>query len=365
MTSRAVSVLVVIVFIPLLISSCATQMTLEEAKKVTITTTEKSFVPPPRKANDINDLLKKKGIFESKETASLTRKADMKPPTNADDLALKQFYEERGLAAYQLVRYNQALEDLRKAYGYQIKTGGQRNLMAIHMLSFSESEFGNYKAAIIILEEEIPKNQYTWTQYSYLTQLYAMTGDVESARKMNKRCNEECAAFKQKYPRSMNTMHCEAQVNRSNGWLLQAEGKFDQSEEFFRSYLDYWVSQKDARPRDAINMRIFVIGSLIKQGKLIEAELEARKALDQSVDHAGKDSALTGKLLTYFVSILRLQGRLQEAEGLSKEAIRILEVSQVPPDSMVMSNAYTLQGNILFAQDDYSGVMNVYDQVKG
>jgi CHAT domain-containing protein len=352
-------ILVLVIF-----SGCATKMSLEEAKKVTIVTGEKSFVPPPRKTNDINDLLNKKGIFKSKSTAEYTRKADMPLPSVADDARLKQFYEDRGIAAYQLGRYKQALEDMRKAYGYLQKTKGKRNVLALN-LSFLEGEVGNFKTAINILEEEIQKNPFPWSFYSYLTQIYARTGDIESARNMNRRCGELCSAFKQMHPKSTDLIiQCEAQLNRSDGFLLEAEGKLNQAEGFFRKYADYGATLMDKEPRHAINMRTFLIGNLIQQGKLVEAELETRKALDQSLDLTGKNSALTGRILTLFVNVLRLQGRLQEADILSKETIKILEASGITSDSNAVCSARTMQGNIFFARDDYASAMRVFDQIK-
>jgi CHAT domain-containing protein len=356
--------LIVLAFIPILISSCATKMSLEEAKKATITTTAPTFVPPPRRANDINDLLSKKGIFTSEMTASLIKTADMQPPVGATDATLKEFYERRGTAARHLGRYEQALEDLRTAYGYLQKAGGRRDVIAAN-LSMVETDMGNFKNAITILEEEILKTSNPWTMYSLLTQFHVMTGDIEFARDMNTRCVEACERFQRNRPREIERIQdCKGQVDRSDGFLLQGEGKFDQAEVSFRKYADYGATLKDKNPRDSINMGTFLIINLIQQGKLLEAEFRTRKALDQSLDMVGKDSVLTGRILTLFVNILRRQGRLPEAEILSRETIAILKASGATPDSLAMSSARIMEGNILFARDDYDGATKVYDRVK-
>jgi CHAT domain-containing protein/tetratricopeptide (TPR) repeat protein len=364
MNMRATYGLLVIASILLLISSCATKMSLEEAKKVTIATTEKSFVPPPRKANDINDLLKKKGVFESTATASLIKTADMQSPAGADEATLKGFYEERGLAAYQLGRYPQALGDLRKAYIYLQKTEGNRNVLALN-LSILESEIGNLKTAINILEEEIQKNPWPWGFYSYASQVYIRMGDIESARTMNQRCRNACSVYRQTFPRAIDAIsRCEAQLNRSDGFLFEAEGRLDKAEDEFRKFSAHWGSHMDTEPRHAILTRQHLIHNLMQQGRLLEAEIETRNALDQSLDIIGKNSAVTGRILTLYVNILRMQGRLQEAERLSVEAIKIFEASGVTSDSWYMSNVRALQGNIFFVQDDYTNAMRVFDRIK-
>ena len=101
------------------------------------------------KTSDINYLLNKKGFFESKIAASYIIEADKLPPSGADDASLKEFYEKRGTAAYQLGRYKQALEDIRKAYGYLQNTKGKRNIIAF-TLSTLEHELGNFKTAMNI-----------------------------------------------------------------------------------------------------------------------------------------------------------------------------------------------------------------------
>lgn len=167
------ALLLVCPLIPILLfcSRCVADMSLEEAKEVTTAASEKSFVPPPRKINDINDLLNKKGIFQSKIKDSYSMEAEKLPPSGADDAALKEFYEKRGFAAFQLGRYKQALEDMRLAYDYLRKSNGKRNVLVVS-LSLLEGEVGNFKAAINLLESEIPKNPHPWGMYSYLTQLY-------------------------------------------------------------------------------------------------------------------------------------------------------------------------------------------------
>jgi CHAT domain-containing protein len=361
---RRVSGLLSIVVFPLLVS-CAATMSLDEAKKVTVAAPRQSFVPPPRKADDIYALLNKKQIYQSKSTEDYLKKAAMPIPAGADDSKLKIFYETRGMAFYHLGRYMEALADLRKAYVYFQTAKGRRNVLVIN-LSFLEAEVGNFKAAVNILEDEIPQNMYPWGAYSHLTRIYARTGDIESARRMNSRCREVCDEFRQRNPRAVErNRHCEAALNRSDGFVLQAEGKFEQAEVHLRKFADYGASMLDTEPHHAVGMRISLIVNLIQQGKLLEAEVEARKALDQSLDLMGSDSVLTGKILIQFVNILRRQDRLEEADIISNETLRILEVSGISPDSDVVCSARNARGNLLFARGRYGEAMKIYDRAKG
>jgi hypothetical protein len=113
------SLMILILFI---FSGCATPMSLEEAKKVTVTISEtRAIVTPPRRIDDILSVLNQPGQFESQITRKFEALANANPPNTEDTKTLKIFYRERGDAATQLGRYLQAREDLQKALSYGIE----------------------------------------------------------------------------------------------------------------------------------------------------------------------------------------------------------------------------------------------------
>ena len=72
-----------------LFSACAGQkMSLEEAKKVTITMGGESFVPPPRRINDVLAILDQPAQFDQTIVRKNKALADQSPPQSADNVDL-------------------------------------------------------------------------------------------------------------------------------------------------------------------------------------------------------------------------------------------------------------------------------------
>ena len=102
-------------FIVAFLLTCAgKEMSVEEAKKVTVSMRKESFVPPPRRIDDILAILAEPGQFDQTVSNKFKAKADKFPPENGNNRNLAYFYRERGQAAFMLYRNNQALEDFRK-----------------------------------------------------------------------------------------------------------------------------------------------------------------------------------------------------------------------------------------------------------
>ena len=70
-------VLTALFFVP----ACAEKrMSLKEAKQVTVSMEGKSYVPPPRRVDDILNVLDQKGQFDPRVVEKLEEEADLLPP---------------------------------------------------------------------------------------------------------------------------------------------------------------------------------------------------------------------------------------------------------------------------------------------
>ena len=104
-----------LIVILLILTACAGSMSVEEAKQVTVSMSGEAFVPPPRRIDDILSILDQPGHFDSKITKKHRTIADSSPPNTNNANKLYPFYVKRGQAALQIYRFDQALEDFRKA----------------------------------------------------------------------------------------------------------------------------------------------------------------------------------------------------------------------------------------------------------
>ena len=98
-------------------------MSVKEAEKVAISMSKESFVPPPRRIDDILAFLKQPVQLDPIIARKLKTLANMSPPETSSQARLARFYFERGKKAHNLFRQNQALEDFRLSLHYAEKAG--------------------------------------------------------------------------------------------------------------------------------------------------------------------------------------------------------------------------------------------------
>ena len=117
----------ILIFLICSLLACAEKkMSVKEAKKVTVAMSKEPFVPPPRRIDDILNLLEQPGYFDLEITEKHKKKADTFPPLSNDSVTLSNFYFKRGNSARELGRSKQALEDLRIALQYSEREDGQK-----------------------------------------------------------------------------------------------------------------------------------------------------------------------------------------------------------------------------------------------
>jgi tetratricopeptide (TPR) repeat protein len=138
------------------ITGCAgqvSQMSLEEAKQVAVSTSSVSgFVPPPRRIDDITAILNQPGTFDAKLVENYRAKAVETPPANAGI----NFYMERGLAAAAIGRSQQALEDYREALRLVERGDSHVEVYKVYTrLPAFERHIGNFGRALQLAEQGV------------------------------------------------------------------------------------------------------------------------------------------------------------------------------------------------------------------
>ena len=339
-------------------TACAgKKMSVEEAKQITVSMSGKSFVPPPRSINDILSILDQKEYFDFESIEKLKAEADRPQPKKRDKLSLSNFYYYRGEAASRLGRWNQALTDYRMAFQYS----EFKDPMLIQRLGVVEFICGNFKRAIELLELSLSKKEHPNT-YAQLVKLYSRMGDLENAERFQQRgeslCNElQFQSGWNEWPK--------VHAARMKAYLFEAQGKPREAEKYYRRSLALLSpSSKRKYPIAAFADKIYLSRCLRKQGRLLEAESEARQALKEAVGFGGKDTEIVGITIGEVGEILRSQGRLEDAEKLARSGVRIIERSHISSDSYLMGQARTYLGNILTDRYLYDEAMKQYDLAK-
>ena len=124
--SSVAEVFIFLILILNLFPACAQKMSVEEAKQVTVSMAEESFVLPPRRIDDILAIIDQSGQFDPEIVAKTKAKADAVPPQTDNYVTLANFYLERGITARELGRAEQVFEDIHTAWDYATNSKGQR-----------------------------------------------------------------------------------------------------------------------------------------------------------------------------------------------------------------------------------------------
>ena len=349
--------LVFFILVSVLFSACAKKMSLEEAKQVTVAMEGKSFVPPPRRIDDILAFLDQPSGPESAEIEKIKAKAAEPPPDNADNSALANFYFQRGEAASLLSLFKQSNEDFRSALHYAEKANvTSEKLLA--KLGVSEFVSGNFKRGIDFLERSLNIRERPQT-YAQLVKLYARVGDLESAERYKIKGVYLCNQLK---GRRRWGVWPELFAAQMSAYVLEAQGNFAEAEKHYRK-IERIISKsmREQYPVVPFVNRIYLARNLKRQGHLLEAELEARQALKDVVGYGGRESEAVGATIGDLGDILQSQGRLKESEQLMRTGIQILEESEISADSYIAGQNRIWLGNVLADKGDFVAAMDQYD----
>ena len=334
-------------------------MSLEEAKKVSVAMDAQPSTAPSRRITDILEVLEQAGHYDARTTKQFRVQASQALPANADDRTLAAFYHERGEAARQLGHMKQALDDLHAALSYSEKAGIADPALLRH-LGVAEKISGNFRKAVELLERALELKDEMGT-YDQLIDAYIQMGDLERANRLNR---ESTDAYHQKIRKKnayRNATSRDAHMARITYAILEAEGKYSEAEKHIRRELDLYHAEPETNPRAAINSRFHLSRNLNRQNRLMEAEIEARQAIRESLGLGGAGSELTAKAVLNLARIRLNQNRLEDVERLTRASIRIMESSGLPADSNALCNARMFLGDVLCQREDFKGAMEQFD----
>jgi CHAT domain-containing protein len=326
-----------------LLACSGKEMSLEEAKKVTVSMAKETFIPPPRRIDDILAMLDQPGQFDSEIVAKFKAQADALPPDTDNPVTLAMFYKKRGLMAFELGRPQQALEDIRMALRYAEKKESQKvsglNIIdyswILTNLALAEGLFGNYSRAIE-LEKQVLKIAPNHAAYRYLTKNYLQMGNLTAAEKIEK------AAVR----------YCDEQIHRKSG--ISRTKYLDRKHMIQAISLDIRGKHAEAEP---------LRRSIVKN--MLHYSLNTYPATYFNEKRRGsKKSSMTANHLRTFARVLLAQGRVQDAEIIIKATIRILKSSGLSDNSFFMARINMYLGNVLVVRRNYTEAMKLFDKIR-
>jgi CHAT domain-containing protein len=325
----------------------------------------------PRTAVGITAILDQEPLDDPAAFARARALADTSPPPTTDPRALAAFYAMRGRAAAEIGRGRQEITDLTRAAEISASTGSADFAILIS-LAFAEIQSGRFSRGVAVTRQAIaavPRSREAAKVglYANLAGLYARAGDLAAADHAlaeAHRIYDSSRSFSVFMP-SYAVAAMEAGLAEARATVLAAQGEYTRAEPLYRHALPLLAREREfARSSWHDYVRGRLAESLVRQGRYLEGEAEARTALIQSLRVRGRNAAPTANALTVLAFAIAQQGRATDVEALARAAIDIHEKAGTAPDSLMLAVARIWLGVSLAMQERWQAALLVYEVVR-
>jgi len=342
------------------------RMSFEQARDVVLSMQSIPLSPPPRKLDDILAILEQPES-EHEYMTEIMRRADTEPPGGrATDMF--HFYKSRANARYELYRFQAAAADIRWAIAYG-KQARIRDSFLYRRLAKIEMQAGRYAAAFDLSQESLYNvDKYRFGPYlGFQARILTRMGKFELAEAEIERAYREYqkvpAAARHSYivHSGVHDVGNESDILAAEAELMEAQGLYDQAYEKRVRLLSYQSQMRRKRPIEAVYAELDLAANLQLQGRLVEAEKEARWGVKHAVQIYGRQTGIAASALQTLGAILLSKGDLANARILAAAQKEILENLRLPKEEDVMIKAGLFQAAVLCAAYDFAAAMAAYD----
>ncbi len=325
------------------------------------------------------------------EMAQAKEFAARSAPDTKDPNQHNSFYRQRAIAHQRIGRMDLAIQDARAAT-VEFKSNDKRaQLDSLLELGIHEQRGGNLKNAIRAFEEakaNIPSYLYGYFMNVNrpLVAAYAQAGDFEASEAALRDAEATMVGLRKGNSYATFGVFWEANLDAARGINFSFQGRWIEAERAYRLSIrrvDQLLEEgrrKIADPQNpdsvAINRQLkggmqFKVSrqldlaqAIMMQGRLVEAEVQVRDALDTTLKTHNKNSVEVGFALNRLARIIAEQGRSAEAVLVAKEAIKTLEAGGASTDSLALINGRKSLGAALVSDRKYSEADKVFSDMK-
>ena len=286
---------------------------------------------------------------------------------------------DRGRAAFAVGRAHQELADYRLA----VKHGTGSGFVNLHRvywdLARAEGRSGNFARSLKFRQKGLDlKNRGTVgraIRYSVLARYYAEAGDLVGAERSLERAREfRARAFSRSRLKPVNKVMIDAMLNDGRAGLLDAQGRFAEAESLARKAVAMWDPIRHTKSTGSVDPNVrrtsnnCLIANLAvnlrRQGRLVEAELEARRAVRGALRSSGRYSAHTADMLRVLNRVIYEQGRYSEAETLAQANLDIFRRTGVSDAAAFLVRSRLVLADAILAQGRWEEAMTDYDRAR-
>ena len=347
-----------------------------------------AFVAPPRSIADITAILDSEKPDPAK-IAARQATADATPPSNVSTEKLGEFYFNRAAARALLARNKDSLADGLQALAIG-KTGLDLRFLARtrRLIAQEYKLLGDPKDAIDTLEAQVREGYVPGrmgtiiNSLASLAQISVSIGNVNQANSYASRAESMVQDARGSPNPKWRASYAifghgwEANSDAARGLIFEARGQYADAEASYRRAEAFERESVKDLPRydppvPPPEQFLHVADSYLlstarnesKQGRLSEAEADARRALLGTLDTEGKYSPATPSFIVGLAGILVEQGRYEDAEKLARSALDVQRTVGIADDAPETASILSQLGNILIAERKAKDAAVIYAQL--
>lgn len=361
----------------------------EATPKVQIPTTPATgLVAPPRTIADIAAVLESEKP-DSTKLELLRSNADRQLSGRESREEIVRFYLARSNARSELGRTGDAIADAKKAVeAVRGLPAGSLASRAIQNLGVQYEVAGDLRRALEVYQRQhqavMSRPGGKGAQF-YLNRAIAgilvQMGNITQAESYVARNLAAIREVRTGGPPALRAAYAklgpnwESELDIGRGIVLEARGRFADAEAAYRmgeqrrragmqALLEVENPPTKTQLLQQIDSTVFWQARMkARQGRLAEAEVDARRALLGRLNDVGKYNALTPLFVTALAVILVEQGRHDDAEKLARIAVETYEAMGTAPDSQFFVLVQSRLADILALRQRLTEAAVIYDRI--
>jgi CHAT domain-containing protein len=346
-----------------------------------------AFIAPPRTISDITAILDSEKP-NPEQIAKLHAETDAIAPANASPAELAQFYYQRGNARSKLGHLAEAIADADRAI--EVARGAVDAGLLGRLEQFAGVQYvfaGEPRHALEIFQRQLRDTNannargFMFGAQRQISDILIKMGDLAQAEtylQRNLKLIQEARTsglpgWRNSY--AVRGQSWEADVELHRAIIFEARGEYGAAESSYRlaeqrrrASVKGIMSSPNPPPESQILQAAdgMVVGQSrmkAKQGRLAEAEADARRALLSRLKDQGKYNASTPFYINGLANCLVEQGRYAEAEKLVRVSLEIDRTVGVASDSQTVVSHLSFLATILSFQNKRKEVAETYAEI--
>ncbi len=348
------------------------------------------FKAPPRSIKDVISAVEN-GKADETEVIRAQQIIALSKPETSDTAELRKHHLARAEAYQRLGNISQAIEEMRLVTSQYLVNTPQLRVNDWQTLGRYEQRGGNMVRALEALEKarsnitpNILGNHMLINRLSVA--FYSQLGNFEAAEKHLRDAESTMTILRRSPDMATYGKSWEADLDAARGIYFMFQGRWVEAERSLRRAIrlrqELWqlvdampVANNEnaiaARSRFKLNTKqeiayrqIDLSVAIMNQGRLVEAEVNAREGLAVMLEVFNKSSTEVGHALNRLTRIVSEQGRTAEAVMLAEETIKTLKAGNVSDDAITLVHARKTLGSTLVSDRKFKEADAVFEEMR-